>query len=125
MSISEIWSDIHQDIETDFSGSIRKVINVEAVKTSLDNILRTRYGSRVMLPEFGCGLQDMLFSLMGEQLGERMVKETQEAIQRWDDRIRIVSIDVYQLKDQNHVDINIRFSVYGSYEDIFETTVTI
>jgi len=125
MSVSEIWSDIHHDIETDFSGSIRKVINVEAVKTSLDNILRTRYGSRVMLPEFGCGLQDMLFSLMGDKLGSRMVKEVQEAIQRWDDRIRIVAIDVYQLPDQNHVEISVRFSVYGGYEDVFETTVTI
>lgn len=120
----EVWSDLHHEIKTDASGIIKKVINIDAVKTSLDNILRTRYGSRVMLPEFGCGLQDLLFSLMGKQLGDAILKEVQDAIQRWEDRVSIRAIDVFQNADQNQVDINIRFTIYG-YDEVFQTTVSL
>ena len=119
----EVWSDLHQDLRTDPSGRIRKVLNAEAVKTSIDNILRTRYGQRVMRPTFGSGLDDLVFSLMGRQLGDAIAKEVRESILRWEDRVDIKTVDVYQSQDQSYVRVNLRFSVYG-YEDIFETSVS-
>ncbi len=123
MSIPEVWSDIHQNIATDASGAIRRSVNPEAVKTSIDNILRTRYGSRVMRPEFGCGIEDLLFTLMGKELGNEIIKEVKESIQLWEDRVDIKGVDVFQFQDQHRVDIEVRFSIYG-YEKIFNTVVS-
>lgn len=122
--IPEVWSDLHQDLRTDASGRIRKVVNAEAVKTSIDNILRTRYGQRVMRPDFGSGLDDLVFSLMGNHLGDAIIKEVRESIERWEDRVDIKSVDVFQSQDQNFVRIDLKFSIYG-YEDIFEMNVSL
>jgi len=48
MAQIEVWSDLHQDLVTDSHGSIKKVINVDAVATSIDNILNTNLGERCL-----------------------------------------------------------------------------
>ena len=119
--MEEIWSDLHHNIESDTSGGIRKVINADAVKTSIDNILKTRYGSRVMLPNFGCGLHDMLFAPMTQDLARDIVKDTKEAINRWDDRVTVNAVNVYQNVDESHVKVEVIFSVLG-YDEVITTS---
>jgi len=43
---TEVWSEIDPEIVSDGLGQIKRVINVDAVKASIDNILRTRPGER-------------------------------------------------------------------------------
>lgn len=120
---TEVWSDLSHELKVDASGSIKKVINEESVKTSINNILGTRYGERVMLPNFGCGLKDMLFSPMNEDLGNKMIKDVRTAIESWEDRVIINAVNVYQSQDQSSIKIEVVFQIRG-YEDIFQTSVT-
>lgn len=113
----EIWSDIHQNIESGPTGGIRKVINTDAVKTSVDNILRTRYNSRVMLPEFGCVLNDLVFSSMSQDNAKSIIKDIKQSIERWDNRVSINAVNVYQSPDENYIKIEVSFSVRG-YDDV-------
>jgi phage baseplate assembly protein W len=84
---TEIWSDLHHTLTTDSQGAIRKAVNLDSVKTSLDNILRTAKGERVMLPMFGCGLSDFLFEEMNEATFDMITDIINDEIKKWDNRV--------------------------------------
>ena len=114
----EIWSDLHHDIKTDVQGSIKKVINVEAVKTSIDNILRTPRGTRVMLRDFGSDLKSMLFENIDDSLTDLIEDEIKNAITTWDNRIIVNAVDFKTDADRNQVTVLIKFAIRG-YDKVF------
>lgn len=124
MSYPEIWSDIHHNIDVDAQGSIRKVINIDAVKTSIDNILKTRPGERVMLPTFAGGIQDLVFEPTKPFVYDRIADRIKSAINIWDDRILIESINFEIDADHNAVAILFKFAIKG-YANIFEHSVNL
>lgn len=119
MPVAEIWSDIHSRIPVDARGSIKKVINVDAVISSIDNILRTRPSERVMLPSFGAGMQDLVFETTSEDSYDSLADTIKTAIETWDDRVIINSIDFYTEPDQNLLTVKMFFAIRG-YDRIFE-----
>lgn len=119
MAVIEIWSDIHSRIPIDARGSIKKVINVDAVITSIDNILRTRPGERVMLPSFGAGLQDLVFETTSQDAYDNLADAIRTAIETWDDRVIINSIDFQTKPDSNLLTVKMFFAIRG-YDRIFE-----
>ena len=121
---SEVWSDLHHDIKTDAQGSIKKVINVEAVKTSIDNILRTPRGTRVMLRDFGSDFKSMLFENMDDSLINRIENEIKEAITTWDNRVIVNAIDFKADADRNQISISVKFAVRG-YDKIFSFSTVV
>ena len=121
---NEIWSDLHHDIKTDAQGSIKKVINVEAVKTSIDNILRTPRGTRVMLRDFGSDLKSMLFENMDDSLISRIEDEIKEAITTWDNRVIVNAIDFKADADRNQLSILVKFAILG-YDKIFSFSTVV
>ena len=114
----EIWSDLHQDLKTDVQGSIKKVINIEAVKTSIDNILRTPKGTRVMLRDFGSDLKSMLFENIDDSLTDLIENEIKEAIDTWDNRVIVNAVDFKTDADRNQVTVLVKFAVRG-YDKVF------
>jgi intein/homing endonuclease/phage baseplate assembly protein W len=58
ISISEVWSDLDHRLIPDALGNIKKVINVDAVMTSIDNILRTYPGERCLVGSTKISLLD-------------------------------------------------------------------
>lgn len=122
--VSEIWSDLHQDIKVDAQGSIKKVINIEAVKTSIDNILRTAKGTRVMLRNFGSDIKMMLFENIDGSLSDILSDEIKESINIWDDRVIVNEINFKADPDRNSVTVGIHFSIRG-YDEIFSMSSVI
>jgi len=117
-----IWSDLHHSLTFDGSGELQRAYNEEAVKVSIDNIIRTRLGSRVMRPEFGSGIYDYLFSPMSTTTAQRLARNIREAIEKWDDRVIVNSVNISQSTDYNSVKIDILFSIKGLLE---ETSMTV
>jgi phage baseplate assembly protein W len=120
----EVWSDIFQDISTDGQGRIKKSVNIEAVKTSIDNILRTYPGERVMLPEFASRLKGLVFEPISAALATRISDEVKRVIEAWDDRVTVASVDYQADPDRNQVSITVRFIIRG-YSETFQHTVTV
>jgi phage baseplate assembly protein W len=119
MPVTEIWSDIHSRVVVDARGSIKKVVNVDSVITSIDNILRTRPGERVMLPSFGAGMQDLVFESTSQDVYDSLADAIKTAIERWDDRVIINSVDFFTVPDQNLLTVKMFFGIRG-YDKIFE-----
>lgn len=120
----EIWSDIHQDIINDAQGNLKKVINVNSVKTSIDNILKTYQGERVFLPTFASKLRDVLFDPIGEYLMSDMCRTIKDTIETWDDRVIVTGVDAKVDTDAHFIAITIKFQI-RSYTEIFVHTTTV
>lgn len=119
----EIWSDLHQSITSDAQGNLRKVINIDSVRTSIDNILGTARGERVFLPEFAIGLRGMVFEPISPSLVNRLSNEIKSSIEIWDPRVTVIGTDFKEDTDNNYVEITIRFNIKGYTENFSTSTV--
>ena len=124
MAVQTIWSDLDHRLIADAQGGIKKVINADAVVSSIDNILRTRKMERVMVRDFGSDLNDLLFENMSSALISNIADSIRDAITTWDNRVIVNSVDVNTHPDKNSIDIIMSFSIKG-YDKIFEHTVTV
>lgn len=61
---------------TNDSGYVNKAVEVELAKANLKQLLNTAPGERLMLPNFGCNLEPLLF----EPFDEKLVIEAKERI---------------------------------------------
>ena len=113
VSVGEIWSDLDGRLNRDALGQIRRAVNVDAVMTSIDNILRTSPGERVMLPQFGCSLRSVLFENMNSAVLTHLSRQIKNAIELWDDRVEIVEVSMYQEPDMNTVSVKVSFIISG------------
>jgi phage baseplate assembly protein W len=119
----EVWSDIHQDIVSDAQGNLKKVINIDSVRTSIDNILGTTPGERVFLPTFASGLRGLVFEPLTPQLVNRLSEEIRVSIGTWDDRVIVVGVDFKEDTDNNYIEITVRFNIKGYTETFNYVTV--
>lgn len=119
VQIGEVWSDLDHRLIQDGRGQLKKVTNVAAVMTSIDNILRTYRGERVMLPQFGSGLRGVIFEGVNDTLLKYLTQEVREMIQTWDDRVTVTEVGVSSDPDEQYIQLVVTFVIKG-YGDIFK-----
>jgi len=119
----EIWSDLNPGLVNDSQGALKKDINIDAVKGSIDNILRTSPGERVFLPTFALGLKNLLFEPINDRLLNRLSDSIKNSIEIWDDRIVIEGLEIKSDPDYSSVYINMTFRIRGYYETFTHTAV--
>jgi phage baseplate assembly protein W len=117
----EVWSELWHGFAADANGALKKVTNVQAVFSSIDNILGTRRGERVMLPEFGSNLWNGVFNQLDAHLADFLSFEAKSSIEAWDDRPVIQRVDFKSEPDQNIANLTISITIRG-YDNIFEYT---
>jgi phage baseplate assembly protein W len=78
----------------DTSGQVAMVAYEEDIRQSLQIILATNHGERVMRPEFGAGLRDFVFEPADLSTMHRLQQRVQEALIDWEPRIRVNGVDV-------------------------------
>ena len=124
ITVAEVWSDLHHFLITGPTGSIKKVINIDSVKTSIDNILRTPKGTRVMLRTFGSDLKGMLFENINGVLTNMIADEIKRAVNTWDNRVIVNAVDFKTDADRNQVTVTVKFAIRG-YDEVFSMTSVI
>ena len=122
--IPEIWSDLDSNPVMDGKGNLKKVINIESVKCSVDNILRTYQGERVFLPEFASNLRGLLFEPINKGMIRSISDNIKQTIEIWDNRVNVVGVDISVDPDNSFVAITLRFQIVG-YETIVSQTVNL
>jgi len=106
-----LWSDLNPALKTDAQGNIKIDENIQAVLGSIDNILRTSKGERVMLPTFASDLRDVVFENMTSTIATLISDSIRDAINTWDDRVEVLKIDLMPLPDYNQIKITIQFNI--------------
>jgi phage baseplate assembly protein W len=90
---------------------------IDQVKTNIKSLLLSRQGERVMQPFLGSGLSNLVFDFNDEELATKIEETINESIQRWLPFVNIANIVIEQpneLKDQNRVNVSLRFTVGDS-----------
>jgi Phage baseplate assembly protein W len=86
-------------------------VGEESIKESVTLILGTARGERVMRPDFGCRLNDMVFS--SNNLGTATLIQTyvEEALLNWEPRIDVQNVSATMIKEEPIVEINVEYIV--------------
>ena len=87
---------------------------IDQVRTNIKNLLLTKRKERVMQPELGSGLQELLFDFNDDFLGDKIEEVITNSMEKWLPYVTIEEIDVRQtneLKDTNNVEISLTFSI--------------
>ena len=73
---------------------IKMISDEEDIESSLYILLSTRLGERVMLPEYGCNLDELLFEGLNRTLITYVTDLIETAILYHEPRIEVISIDI-------------------------------
>jgi phage baseplate assembly protein W len=87
---------------------------LEQAKTNIKNVLLTKKYERLMQPDFGSGLQELLFEMNDESLADKIENTIVDTLDRWLPYVTVDNIEVEQTneyKDKNQINISIDFSV--------------
>ena len=90
---------------------IKAAAGAESIQQSIWIILATAPGERVMRPDFGCGLHELVFAINDAMTLGRVIREVREALIRWEPRIDVLDIGVETKDDGEVLLINISYRV--------------
>jgi phage baseplate assembly protein W len=76
------------------TGRIAMSEDVEDIKESIRIILATAPGERLMRPDFGCGIHDLVFSPMNRITLGLFESRIRESITNFEARVEIVKLDM-------------------------------
>ncbi len=78
----------------DSDGRVAWSLGPQNVREAMQVILKTMFNERIMMPEFGCDLQNYLFE-PNTVATRRLIEESvRQALGRWEPRIALMSIVV-------------------------------
>jgi phage baseplate assembly protein W len=89
----------------------------EQASSNIKNLLLTKKGERIMQPNFGSGLQELLFDFNDDTLAEKIEDTVTLALENWLPYISVDQIDIEASdfdKDRNLVNVSIKFRVLGN-----------
>ena len=111
----EIHSDFHKDLALlPGRNDIARVVNENAVKESIKNILLTDKGERLFQPRLGSDIRAMLFENVTPVTSILIRDRIQDVLNAYEPRCGIVDVEVIGDIDSNSVKINVVFHVINS-----------
>jgi uncharacterized protein len=81
-------------VDSDEGRRLARAQYEESVRQSIMIILSTAKGERVMRPEFGCGLQELVFDVNNSATRAMAEFEVRGALQNWEPRIDLLRVNV-------------------------------
>lgn len=82
------------------------------VEESVYLILATARGERVMMPDFGCGIHDLVFETATDQMIGRVQSEVTDAITKWEPRVDLLSVQAQpDVDDRTRLLIEIEYRI--------------
>jgi phage baseplate assembly protein W len=96
----------------DHTGAIAMTSGAEDLDRSIRVVLATAPGERVMRPEFGCKIWDLLFEPINANTLGLMAQSVREAVAQWEPRVDVDEVDVTpDPRDGGLVRIAVSFTV--------------
>lgn len=107
-------------------GELPMAYDVDAVKTSIRNILMWRVGENILRPEFGHNIHRSMYEQITDFNKERLAQEIQRALEENEPRITIRAVSVQRSEDDeqnNRLNVKVVYIVKGNGETSPELTV--
>jgi phage baseplate assembly protein W len=88
-------------------GQVDTMTGDENIRAKIIQVLLTTPGERINLPEFGCGLRDLIFDPNNEILSATTEFNVNQALQRWmGDEIVVEGVDISSEEDALLVEVS-------------------
>jgi hypothetical protein len=118
MAETVYWKDFDNEFNKKATGDVVDMTNINAITNSLTNIFETFQGRRRMLPEFALPIYGILFEPVDEITSYALGEMILGAIQRWEPRITVDSVEVLARPDSNEYRVNLEYRIINdSRED--------
>lgn len=101
MSKSFLGRGLSFPVSLNSNGDLQSADYEESVRQSVLMILGTAKGERVMRPDFGCGIYDLVFEMKTAGTAGRISQEVQEALLRFEPRIDVLNVQVTPQSDSD------------------------
>ena len=85
--------------------------NIDAVKTSIQNLILTKNYERPFHPEIGSQVSNLMFELFIPSTIAALKKTIEDTIVKFEPRASILDINIIDNSEQNAVDIEVTFSL--------------
>ena len=88
----------------------------DQVRSNLKNLLLTKRGERLLQPDFGSGLHDLLFNPATEKFEEDLETTINNAVAKWLPYITVEDIDIdisKEMTDNNQAKVSLKFKQEG------------
>jgi phage baseplate assembly protein W len=92
--------------------------NIELIKRDIQNQFATPLGSRVMLPNFGTRIYNLLFDPFDEYTKNSIIADAVNVIQS-DPRVELINIDVFQQDQALNVVMTLLFKPEAVTDNLF------
>ena len=97
--------------QTDESGEMAMASDEDDIRQSIQIILGTAQGERVMRPDFGAGLQTLVFEPISTTTKALLRHRVEEALITWEPRIDNITAEVTVEPKQGRLMIEIRYRI--------------
>ena len=118
---------IYSDLDLDFTrnpvtGDVVKLVDVDAVKRSVKNLIQTNHYERPFHPEIGSDVRALLFENMTPLTALNLERKVAEVLVNFEPRTSIESIVAAPDIDANRYHLQISFYVVGIQSPIIVET---
>jgi len=93
-------------MRVDQSGAIAMTSGADDINSSLRMVLMTAPGERVMRPQFGCRIWDLLFEPVNATTLGLMAEYVRDAVSQWEPRVVLDSV-VVEPRQHDHATVDI------------------
>lgn len=116
----------YPDIFSELNGSVKVERGTDKINQSIADILGTRIGERFGMPEYGSQLYEVLFEPNDYMAKDMAIEYIKDALNRWEDRIEILNIEVSIPEDEEHkMDIIINYIISRTnIKDYYQFTIS-
>ena len=87
-------------VQVNNRGEIAMVSGERDIEQAIRIILGTRQGERIMRPEFGCRVHDLVFEPRDATTSSLIRSYVEEALEFWEPRIQVQSVETF-IDDEN------------------------
>jgi phage baseplate assembly protein W len=105
-----------------FTKDIYLKTDEEAVKTALKHLIQTKNFERPFHPEIGTQVYSLLFENFSPAVRIALERTIRETIEKFEPRVRIISITVQETVESNDLAINIVFALKNTDTPLTITT---
>lgn len=118
-SKQELYSDFFTDFAVyETTRDVAQLVNEEAVKTSIRNLLLTNRGDRLFNSGLGSDIRALLFDNAGPATEQILSDYVRKTIQNYEPRANIIDIIVNLETDDNTANVGIVFNVINNSEPV-------
>lgn len=90
---------------------LRLTTGEEDIEQSIRVILGTSPGERLMRPEFGCRIYELVFAPYDAGTEGLIIRYVEEALARWEPRIEVQQIDIEPPTAEGQLQVRIEYTI--------------